>query len=353
MTWFGKKAEEIEELETFVESMKRGQTLATSDSLLETLRQIHDRRESPVVGHDHKQLLKERLRRQMAERNGQPVDETVPVPVFVAPAPRRRVLEWAVAASLAVHVGLGIAILPNVGFDARLIAQQFAEETQTVRWVNLDPLVVDPRIPVPQRRGVPRSDAPKTDAAASRAIAGNDSRDLLGSGDVQASRAPSLPSSPIAPPVAPIARPVVHDYSPSVERLAANNLPDPGGLLPSGSPEMPRKIRPSTDVDVAGYTYERDTAIEVGPTVPVKIHVTPSPVYSPKGLEYQITGKVRLSVLLSSDGAVRDVKVIRSLGYGLDEAAIEAATRIKFTPASRNGTPISVRTVIEVTFELR
>ena len=85
MVWRKNTTEEIEELRHFVDAMKRGQTPATGDSLLETLRQIHDRREAPVVGHDHKQLLLERLRRQTRANSGLADEDTVPVLAF-APA---------------------------------------------------------------------------------------------------------------------------------------------------------------------------------------------------------------------------------------------------------------------------
>src|SRR5438552_16510549 len=68
MTWFRKRSEEIDELQRFVEDIKRGRTPATGDSLLETLRQIHDKREAPIPSRDHRQMLLDRLRREVAAR---------------------------------------------------------------------------------------------------------------------------------------------------------------------------------------------------------------------------------------------------------------------------------------------
>src|SRR6185369_13514217 len=104
MFWRKHKTEDTSDLRTFVEGMKRGVTLHTSDSLLETLRQIHDRREAPAAGHDHRRMLLERLRREMRVRSGEAVADVVWVPQFAAPAPRRRFIEWAVAASVLAHV---------------------------------------------------------------------------------------------------------------------------------------------------------------------------------------------------------------------------------------------------------
>ena len=62
---------------------------------------------------------------------------------------------------------------------------------------------------------------------------------------------------------------------------------------------------------------------------------------------------MRLSVVFGADGSVRDIQVIRNAGYGLDEAAIEAASRIKFVPAQRGGKAVSFRMVVEISFDLR
>jgi vitamin B12 transporter len=55
-----------------------------------------------------------------------------------------------------------------------------------------------------------------------------------------------------------------------------------------------------------------------------------------------VTGRVRLRVLLAADGKVAEVVPVEVLPGGLTEAAVGAAWRIKFTPALRNGTPVSV-----------
>ena len=46
------------------------------------------------------------------------------------------------------------------------------------------------------------------------------------------------------------------------------------------------------------------------------------------------------------------IGVIRSLGLGLDEKAIEAVKRWKFKPATNNGTPVTAKATIEMNFRL-
>jgi periplasmic protein TonB len=51
-------------------------------------------------------------------------------------------------------------------------------------------------------------------------------------------------------------------------------------------------------------------------------------------------------------GKARDIRVVRSLGLGLDEKAIEAVNKWKFRPGVKNGQPVSVQATIEVNFRL-
>jgi TonB family protein len=68
---------------------------------------------------------------------------------------------------------------------------------------------------------------------------------------------------------------------------------------------------------------------------------TPLAVYTDEALAAKIHGGVRLRLVLASDGTVKYVFPIKSLGHGLTESAMEAARRIKFEPAVRNGEPAS------------
>jgi TonB family protein len=61
---------------------------------------------------------------------------------------------------------------------------------------------------------------------------------------------------------------------------------------------------------------------------------------------------VVLSIVVDASGKVTDVHVTRPLGLGLDEKAAEAMRTWKFKPALRNGVPVPVRVVAEVTFRL-
>jgi periplasmic protein TonB len=88
-----------------------------------------------------------------------------------------------------------------------------------------------------------------------------------------------------------------------------------------------------------------------GVSAPVPLY-KPDPEYSEEARKAKYSGTVVLSIIVDSTGKPRDIKVIRSLGLGLDEKAIEAVTKWKFRPGYRNGQPVAVQASIEVNFRL-
>ncbi|MBL8924451.1 MAG: energy transducer TonB [Myxococcaceae bacterium] len=61
------------------------------------------------------------------------------------------------------------------------------------------------------------------------------------------------------------------------------------------------------------------------------------PPYPDDAKKNEIEGTVVLKVTIDEDGKVTDVKVLKGLGYGLDEASIAAMRRFKFKPATKGG----------------
>jgi TonB family protein len=76
------------------------------------------------------------------------------------------------------------------------------------------------------------------------------------------------------------------------------------------------------------------------------------PEYSEQARKAKFQGTVVLNLVVQRDGTVRDIKIIDSLGLGLDEKAIEAVKQWRFRPGLKNGQPVDVSAIIEVTFRL-
>ena len=55
---------------------------------------------------------------------------------------------------------------------------------------------------------------------------------------------------------------------------------------------------------------------------------------------------------MDTNGNTRDPQVVRPLGMGLDEKAIEAVKQYRFKPATYKGHPVAVRVNIEVNFRI-
>ena len=68
-----------------------------------------------------------------------------------------------------------------------------------------------------------------------------------------------------------------------------------------------------------------------------------------------VARSVLLECVVETDGSVGPVRVRRSLDTvnGLDEEAMKAAKQWRFTPAMKDGAPVRMLVVIELTFSLR
>jgi TonB family protein len=78
----------------------------------------------------------------------------------------------------------------------------------------------------------------------------------------------------------------------------------------------------------------------------------PEPSYTEAARQNQITGTVVLKAVFSANGSVLKCNVLASLPYGLTERAIDAAQRIKFIPAAKDGKFVPVWMQLEYNFNL-
>ncbi|MBZ0198229.1 MAG: energy transducer TonB [Ignavibacteriaceae bacterium] len=64
-----------------------------------------------------------------------------------------------------------------------------------------------------------------------------------------------------------------------------------------------------------------------------------------------LEGKVYVLIYVNENGGVDDVKIIKSLGGGCDEAAIDAVKQTKFIPGKNKGAAVKVKLSLSVTFK--
>ena len=87
-------------------------------------------------------------------------------------------------------------------------------------------------------------------------------------------------------------------------------------------------------------------------TTQVEILYKPKPAYTEEARKLNIEGEVLLEVVFGADGQLHVNRVVRGLGHGLDEAAVDATNKIRFKPAQRDGVPVDSRAVVHVMFQL-
>ena len=77
------------------------------------------------------------------------------------------------------------------------------------------------------------------------------------------------------------------------------------------------------------------------------------PDYSEEARRRGLEGEVVMEIVVRRDGTVGDVRVLQGLGFGLDERAISAVRRWRFTAATRRGAPVDVLVEVAMEFRLR
>lgn len=78
----------------------------------------------------------------------------------------------------------------------------------------------------------------------------------------------------------------------------------------------------------------------------------PEPPYSEEARKAKYQGVVVLLAVVQPNGTITDPKVLKPLGLGLDDKAIETVKTWKCHPGEKNGAPVPVRVTVEVTFRL-
>ncbi len=85
---------------------------------------------------------------------------------------------------------------------------------------------------------------------------------------------------------------------------------------------------------------------------PVEILIKPKPAYPEEAREKKIEGEVLIEMEFSASGEAHVLRLVRGLGYGLDESALAAARGIRFRPATRDGLLVDSAAVVHILFQL-
>jgi TonB family protein len=156
-----------------------------------------------------------------------------------------------------------------------------------------------------------------------------------------------------------------------LSKVQTGNFGDPNGIAEPGNPNRRGNINHAGSPGLPGGPgYANGTGVAQGlrgtvasegsgrggaaesASADVTILHKPNPAYSAEGREHKIQGDVVLEVIFLASGQIKVTRVVSGLGFGMDDEAIRAAQRIRFTPAMRNGKPVDFSARIRIEFRL-
>jgi TonB family protein len=209
-------------------------------------------------------------------------------------------------------------------------------------------------------------------AAAAGGGGGGGSHDIV---DPMKGKLPPRMKDPITPPMVPVLEKPKLAFTPAINVQKDITLPDNPQMVDFG-------VKSSSNVTLAsngsgggggmgsgyggglgsgtgngyGPGYGGNTGggvyrIGGGVSAPVPIF-TPEAEFSDEARRAKYQGVCLISLIVDAQGNPQNPRVVRPLGMGLDEKALEAVRKYKFKPAMRQGKPVAVMMSIEVNFRL-
>jgi len=102
-----------------------------------------------------------------------------------------------------------------------------------------------------------------------------------------------------------------------------------------------------------GQRQAKSSALRIGGgvTAPKVLHKM-EPEYTEEGRVAKYQGTVVLAVEIDPNGIAQNIRIIKGLGFGLDENAVTAVRQWQFQPATKDGAAVTVQARIEVNFRL-
>ena len=101
---------------------------------------------------------------------------------------------------------------------------------------------------------------------------------------------------------------------------------------------------------IGGEIYKPGTA---GIKPPAILQPMRQPEYSEEARRARYEGTAVLSLVVDVDGLPKDIRIVRSVGHGLDAEALRAVKQWRFTPGAKDGRSVPTQLNVEVAFRLR
>jgi len=163
----------------------------------------------------------------------------------------------------------------------------------------------------------------------------------------------TMEPSILAPPDVNLPQVNMPNYGDPLGRIGpASNGTGSGGGIGSGrgggvGSGIGGGVGPGEGGGIGGGVYR----VGGGVSAPLLVYKK-EPEYSEEARKAKYQGTVTLYVEVDPSGKAVNIRVMHSLGLGLDEKAIEAVKQWKFKPGMKDGKPVTVAASIEVNFRL-
>ncbi len=100
-------------------------------------------------------------------------------------------------------------------------------------------------------------------------------------------------------------------------------------------------------------TDEIHTVVDVMPEIEGGLSALYKKIkYPQKAVNEGISGRVYLQIIVDENGNAQNPEVLRDIGGGCGEAAVEAIKKVKFTPGKQDGKAVKVKYSLPVTFRI-
>ena len=165
---------------------------------------------------------------------------------------------------------------------------------------------------------------------------------------------PKLAVAPtvVMPPIPMPQMPTLGDLKSAQTMIASNGTGSGAGIGSGGGTGVGMGFGPGVGQGQGGGIGGGLYRVGGGVSAPRPLY-DPEPEYSEEARKARYQGTVVLEAIVRRDGTVDIQRIVRSLGFGLDENAIQALKQWRFRPGMRNGVPVDVSLNIEVNFNLR
>lgn len=114
---------------------------------------------------------------------------------------------------------------------------------------------------------------------------------------------------------------------------------------PSETPFLPGPPIPDADPVVQVFAPSQTTTR-------ARVLSKPEPQYTEEARKYGVTGRVVLRGVISPEGRLTNIEIVRRLPHGLTQASVAAAKQIEFTPAVKDGLAVAQSIQLEYNFNL-